>query len=123
MLYIPAVFHDAVLDVGLDFREHFHKRKVFSESEITNIHFVNSQNIQVGEHLHKVVYVSFIALKELVAYNFRAHELSHFQSVTGIVDVNFKKRFFFAMVSIEVHFVFQLRFENNSLASVVCFLV
>ena len=117
------MFHDAVLDVGFDFVEHFHKREVFPEGEVANVHFVDAQNVEVGEHLHEVIDVSFVALKELVADDFGAHELTHFEGFTGIVQVNFEKGLLFAVVSVEVHFIFELAFVDDGFSSVVGFLV
>ena len=77
-LNIEAFFHNAVLDVRFDFVEHFHEGKVFPERKVANVHFMDSQNVEISEHLHEVVDVGFVALEELVADDFGAHELSHF---------------------------------------------
>jgi hypothetical protein len=116
---VPALSHDAGLNVGFDFVEHFHEWEVFSERKVANVHFVDAQNVQISEHLHEVIDVGFVALEGLVADDFGAEKLAHFEGIGGIEEVDFEEGLLFGVVTVEVHFELDLSFVDEGFVGVV----
>lgn len=116
---VPALSHNAGLNVGLDFMQHFHEWEVFPKRKITNVHFVNAQNVQISENLHEVIDVGFVALEGLVADNFGAEKFAHFEGIGRIEEVNFEEGLFFGVVTVKVHFVLDFSFVDEGFVGVV----
>lgn len=90
---------------------------MFADGVAADAHFVAAVDVQIGEELHVVVDVRFVALEGSTPYRCRAQQFPQFAHVLRVYQFQPQKGFLARVVAIKIEFL--LKFGSEQQLSVL----
>lgn len=105
------------------FFEKGHDLQILPKGKPTDLHLIDTVNIEIRKKLHIIVDVCLVALKAFIADDFRVEKLSHMVDIVRVVEIELQEGLLLSVIAVEVVLVLEFGCENDCFVGLECLLV